>query len=330
MATIENGYPLDPTGVSPNNAVKGELHTFINKKARVFALNYGAFYATSLKVTDKASGKPLTPNQFIIAYRVDFPSAKFNNEVAAIVVITDAAVGLQVLVDYQAVGGIYSYAGDLIAKTVKAALTANRSVHWPEMVQPQDTEPPNEYAMWPLERVGFEHATMALARLRDAIQYGNIAAYRRVGAYARVQSEAFPLTARNLFEMAIARHSDLSNPHPQYVQRNMLNEYVPWIRTPVNVYPGRSATGLPYDSWRLDVTPYRGLYGIALRTAWFQYAENPEMTNSRTFTMGYGTSLVVNNIPLKPNTRYYWRVRYENADGQVSAWSQITDFRTAP
>lgn len=330
MATIENGYPLDPTGVSPNNAVKGELHTFINKKARVFALNYGAFVAPSLVVRDKASGKELTPDQFVTAYRLDFASAKFTTDVCAIVVITDENVGLQVTVDYQAIGGIYSYAGDLIANTVKAAMTAQRSIHWPAVVKPHDTEGTNEYTLWPLERVGFEHATMALARLRDAIKHGDIEGYRKIGVYARTKSVAFPTTARNLFEAALARHKQLSNPHPQYVKRDALDEYVPWVRTPNNVAPRREATQVPRNSCQLQATPYRALYGIAIRQASYQVADNPHMTGSSVWNVASAAAFTVPANQLKTNTRYYWRVRYTTAAGNTSAWSQITDFVTAP
>lgn len=330
MATIENGYPLDTTGESPNNVVKGELHTFLNKKARAFALNYGAYFALSLTLTDKASGKELTPDQFITAYRVDFASAKFDKDVCAIVVITDDTVGLQVTADYQAVGGIYSYAGDLVARAVKAALQANRSVKWPALVVPHDTEPRNEYKLWPLERVGFEHATMALARVREAIHFGDVAGYRRVGQYAREQSAVFPALARNLFEATLSRHGDLSNPHPQYVNRNALDEYVPWIRTPSNVAPRRSAANVAINPYTLQATPYRSLYGIALRQARYEVAETPEMLNPRVHTSAVSSSVTITGNALKRNTRYYWRMRYESTNGEVSAWSQITDFLTAP
>jgi alpha-L-rhamnosidase len=44
---------------------------------------------------------------------------------------------------------------------------------------------------------------------------------------------------------------------------------------------------------------------------------------------GSTTNIIYNGNPLQSFTRYYWRVRVETADGQLSDWSKIASFETA-
>jgi hypothetical protein len=328
MATVENGYPLDPTGISSTNKATGELHIFTSTKGRVFALNYGAFFAPSLVLHDKVSGKTLTNDQYFAAYRLDFPSAQYNNEICAVIVITDENVGLQVTVDYQALGGIYSYAGDNLATVLRKALSANRSIYWPPLIVPHDQEPDNQYKLWPGNRIGFEYATMAIARLKEAMRYGDIASYEAVGKYAITQSAGIAQLAKSLLDGQLASHVQQNEPHPQYMRRDALDAYLPWVKQPTNMAPVPGSPLVPLTGQVLSGSAYRGLYGIAQAAAQFQLATNPTMDNPTVITVGTAIQATINN-PLSPNTTYYWQVRYQNAEGAWSIWSKPSNFTTA-
>jgi len=46
-ANIVYKYPLDLTGLSPNNRIVGEIHDLSLNPNRAFICNYGPFYATA-------------------------------------------------------------------------------------------------------------------------------------------------------------------------------------------------------------------------------------------------------------------------------------------
>ena len=102
-------YPLDPTGVSPDNLVSGELHTMVQRQTRAIATEYGAFYTNSLQVRDTSNNQLLVAGtHYYPAELYELPTARYGKEVCAIIVITDPTVSDQVSLQYQCVGGEFS------------------------------------------------------------------------------------------------------------------------------------------------------------------------------------------------------------------------------
>ena len=97
MVPVPFRYPLDKTGLSPDNKVVGEAHALPNRTVRAIAPNYGPFYTESLIVRDLATGLPLTYGTQFKATELDvFPTGRYGKEICGIILIEDQSVSSNV------------------------------------------------------------------------------------------------------------------------------------------------------------------------------------------------------------------------------------------
>lgn len=207
-------YPLDSTGASANNWVQGEIHALPARTVRVLAPTYGAFFTTSMVVTDLANNQVLTRNtQWYAAELYEVPSAKYGAEICAIVVITDTSVSPNVSVSYQALGGEYSTSADAVINQINTLLDDNRPVAWGDIINKPEEYPPSHHLHDIGDVYGFEYLVHAIDRLRAAVELGDDFNHDTIyqyidDKYASIQAG---ITANT---NAINAHvSDRNNPH---------------------------------------------------------------------------------------------------------------------
>jgi hypothetical protein len=178
-------YPLDPTGSNPDNFVQGEAHTLSVRTVRAIAPTYGAFYTSTLRIFDPQNGnRELVRN---IHYRVselyEIPTAKYGQEICAIILIVDESVGSTVNINYQALGGDFSTAATAIVHMLETVALDNRPVAWPNLMHVPEEFPPTMHLHDAGDLYGFEYLVHAIERLTNVIQFGDAISHEKFYTY---------------------------------------------------------------------------------------------------------------------------------------------------
>lgn len=176
-------YPLDETGVNPDNLVSGEIKTLPNLPRRALAPTYGPFYAEGLIVYDHLTQQPLVKNtHYKLAELLKTPTKKYRKEVYGLIIITDPNVSSEVSITYQALGGPYQR--DL-SNLIEAWLNTfnNLPVDWAYILNKPDVFPVDDH-FHALSRIyGFEFVVSALEGIRTALELSNVPIYEGLMAW---------------------------------------------------------------------------------------------------------------------------------------------------
>jgi hypothetical protein len=165
-------YPLDPTGVNPNNLIQGEIQNLTaNRNVRAIAPNYGAFFTESLIVTDMATNQVLTPStQYYAAELYELPTDRYGKQICAIILITDPTVSNQVSLQYQTLGGPYGTSATAIIQQIENLQLDTRPVAWGDILGRPSAFPPAFHLHDIGDVYGFEYLVHAVDRVRTAIE----------------------------------------------------------------------------------------------------------------------------------------------------------------
>jgi hypothetical protein len=230
MTPLVIQYPLDPTGVNPNNLVQNEPHALIaNRTFRAIAPNYGGFFTASLKVYDAANGQLLTDGsngtvqQYYACEYYELPSERYGQEICAIIMITDPAVSNNVTINYQTLGGPYGTSAQAIIQMIDALGLDNRPVAWGDIIGKPSEFPPSKHLHDIGDVYGFEYVVHALDRIRDAIEIGDQASHDIIYAYIDTAIAQLQGTANGIQAQLTAHVNDFDNPHR--VSASQLNVY---------------------------------------------------------------------------------------------------------
>lgn len=167
-------YPLDLTGVRPENRVHNEQHTIPRERSRGFAPNYGAFYTKSLVVRHVDTGYTLIPTiDYIALHLYEKASKASGQEVCAGILIVNEHLNGTFAVDYQVIGGEFSCNSDAIEELIAALELDNRPVHWGDLLGKPEEFPPSPHLHDIDDLYGFEFVIEALERIRAAILLGD-------------------------------------------------------------------------------------------------------------------------------------------------------------
>lgn len=191
MAPVPIKYPLDPTGISPANLVVGEAKTLGNTKIRVFGMLYGPFFTESLVVKDAANGRVLIRDvDYYATEMYQLPTEMYGKEICAIVIITNQTVSANVTVDYQVLGGEFSYSYDAIVQLITKLNLDNRPVAWGSLIDKPDAFEPAPHLHDAGDVYGMEYIVVALERVVQAIQIGSLGGESKIYGYIDSQVQA--------------------------------------------------------------------------------------------------------------------------------------------
>lgn len=214
MVTLPIRYPLDGTGLDPNNKVVGEIHVLPNRTVRALAPGYGAFFAESIIVRDVATGLTLTKDvQYSCTEMLTFVTGRYGKEIDGIILIKDQTVSNQVEIDYQVLGGEYSTNSDAIITMLNSAGLDDRPVAWGDIIGKPDAFTPAFHYHDIGDIYGFEYVVHSVERVRDAILIGDDASHDQIYRYIDAtfaQLDAHITTVDNNLS---AHVGNTSNPH---------------------------------------------------------------------------------------------------------------------
>lgn len=178
MATLHR-YPLDASGVNPNNFISGEVHNLSTREIRVAVPKYGPFFSDSVVVYDGVSMRKLDKN---VDYRIPTISQelslRYGQEIADTILIENRDVSGMIRVSYQVLGGDYQNNISNIVQIFEAWVNDNRSLDWTTAVYGKpSTFPPSEHAHYLADVFGFEPIVFELERMVQAISIANSQGY---------------------------------------------------------------------------------------------------------------------------------------------------------
>jgi hypothetical protein len=207
-------YPLDLTGINPNNLVISEPQVLPATGNRAFVPNYGPFYTKGLTVIDAATGGVLVPySQYIAAQLQQDASEETGLEICGVIVITDPNVSSNILITYQVLGGEYSYSVDALIQLIDALQIDSRSVTWGEILGKPSAFPPTQHLHDIGDTYGWEYVVDALEQLRQSILTGDDSARQNLLAYINAAVAAMQVTINGYVAMIDAHITNHANPH---------------------------------------------------------------------------------------------------------------------
>lgn len=174
-------FPLDITGLNPDNFVNGEIHTLNNKPVRAIAPIYGAFFTESLKVFDNRTQQLLVRGtQYICTELLQTATETYGKEICYLILIIDPGVSPDVVIQYQVLGGLYTNSGDAIIKIYEAITKDERPVSWINVLDKPIGFPPTQHLHDGRDIYGLEYVVTALERIRSAIIISDVPAYENM------------------------------------------------------------------------------------------------------------------------------------------------------
>lgn len=206
-------YPLDPTGLSPNNLVVDEEHQLSNRTIRCVAPTYGGFFAEGAIVKDATSNIPLIKGvDYSFGELFEFPTGRYGKEVFGILIIKKTSV-TSVKFTYQALGGDYSYSMDAVIEAIDNLNLGERPVAWPDIIGRPTLFNPASHFHDLGDVYGFEYVVHSLERLRTAILTGDVASHDEIYRYIDSWGESLDDLVNALRAEFEAHRDDKENPH---------------------------------------------------------------------------------------------------------------------
>lgn len=168
-------YPLDLTGVDPNNRITQEAVTIVStKKYRSVTPQYAPYFYESLVIQDASTLRTLAKD---IEYRgadiASMATADSGKDIYRTIIILNPQVPGNVLITYQTVGDKYvqDYTG--IQNLVDNLLSDTRPLGWNNVLGKPLEFDPTMHLHSAGEVVGFEYVVSSLESVKNAILMGD-------------------------------------------------------------------------------------------------------------------------------------------------------------
>lgn len=173
-------YQLDPTGINPNNLVVNELHTVrTTGNSTVIPVN-GAYYTESLVIHDNSNmSVPLIRGKdYACLELVEDATAKYGKEICQLILFYKNPLTSKISINYQAVGGYYSYQTNNIQELYNKVLANSQTADWYNLINKPLSFVPSEHVNMLEDIYGFEPVIYALERIREVIGLTNSVSYQ--------------------------------------------------------------------------------------------------------------------------------------------------------
>lgn len=188
-------YPLDPTGVNPDNFVSGEIKVLALTQIRAAAPAYGPFYTESIAVYDNGDSRLLVRGiDYKIVDLLQSATLRFGKEIAQVILIINPAVGPEVRLNYQTLGGEYQSSAESLIDLYDSFLADGRPVDWSEVLNKPTQYTPTLHRHLLEDIYGYEPVVVALERIRNAIVLSDVPAFEALIEWVKANAGSCVIT----------------------------------------------------------------------------------------------------------------------------------------
>lgn len=206
-------YPLDKSGTSVTNKVIGEIRDINSNLERAFVPYGGPFYTNSMKITDVATGKPLIPiDDYILCQPFQQAALRTGLDVQCVVWLKTKAP-TQVSIEYQVVGGEYSWNIQALVQMIAEITLDDRPISWGAIIGKPTAYPPAPHIHDIGDSYGWEYVVFQLEGIRNAILVGDEASHDEIRKQIQAIRDDINLELDALDGRISAHLSDFTNPH---------------------------------------------------------------------------------------------------------------------
>jgi hypothetical protein len=172
-------YPLDPTGLNPDNRVVGEVKTLANTQVKAVVPTYGPIYTDGLVVIDTVTNEPLVKNvDYSCVQMLQEATLRFGKEICEVILIKKPDVSSTVRINYQVLGGLFQHNAEGVESLYQTLINDNRPIPWDSVLNKPFEYPAALHRHMLEDVVGFEPVVVALERIRNAITLSDVPAFQ--------------------------------------------------------------------------------------------------------------------------------------------------------
>lgn len=207
-------FPLDWTGKNPTNLVLKEPHTLGSTTQRAFVPNNGPFYTDSLVVYRADTGEKIDKiSQYLILQPDQEASTRIGLGVSSVIYVKDTTVGDQVLIDYQVVGGEFSWYGRAIRELLETVNLDERPVKWGDIIGKPNAYPPTPHLHDLGDTYGWEYIGVQLEAISRAILMGDVGSHEELRQQLTYLIDQVKSQIIEVDERLTRHEDDTDNPH---------------------------------------------------------------------------------------------------------------------
>jgi hypothetical protein len=357
-------YPFDPTGAQLSNKIVGEQHvlTAMNFQDYFFVVpTFAPFFLDGLTVVHTALDNSTTTLvegvDYIATHLFIGASRACALPIYGSITFLNLSLAGQVTLQYQTLGGEWTVDLAQIAEILADRIHNPRVTAWEQVSGAPNVFPVVDHPWDLVDMVGLSEVLPKLDDIATAIvnkTTTGLAAHlaatnphgitpAMINAYSKtevdsliaaVNAGASPATVTTMINNALASHVAASDPHPVYATDTDLSNVVAnavqlaAVRKPTIVVPAAEQV-FGANSFTIQGSPYYPLYPVLQAASEFQIST---VVNFATVvfdsTLGAVQSVDIASGTLSANAFYYCRCRYQDAEGNWSAWSDPIHFKT--
>lgn len=166
-------YPLDPTGLKPENRITEETHVFLtpNFNKQLLSPKYSPVFVESLKVKDVSNNRYLIHGEdyYIAEYDLKY-MMELGKELTYDIVLTNTSIGSIIELEYQTLGGNQSDQGkQFYFKVLEPIIRESEKRTYNSIKDKPETFEPEEHQHTASEVYGLGPLSLSIKLLKEAI-----------------------------------------------------------------------------------------------------------------------------------------------------------------
>lgn len=169
-------YPLDLTGVNPDNRAINEKHTIGTVKGRIFIADYGPFFGNNLIVRETSTGVVLKPViDYVLIHQVREAQESTGQPIYCGIRIVNPDISTGIEIDVSYIGGEFSYTTRVLLSMLDEIIADDRPIEWGELIGVPNEWNPTPHLHSAYDLYAMKHLVGSTMDVSSAIREGHIA-----------------------------------------------------------------------------------------------------------------------------------------------------------